>query len=125
MVPRRSMRLSHSLAAVAAATTLLLSPAVASAALPQPAIGNIDAPSVGYLVDVAESYWSPNACAGRTQVHAVTTAEAVATTNDQAVAAFAAGIGSAFWPLPSCDVWIATDAYPQWSVSVLLPRACA
>jgi len=113
------MRLTHAIAAIAAATTLVLSPEAAFASLPQPAVGDIDAPSVGYLVDVAESYWSPNACAGKTQVHTVSKDEAVAAVGDPRTVAFSAGDGSAFWPKPSCDIWIADDAFTPWPIATL------
>jgi hypothetical protein len=111
------MRPLLALAAAAAAATLVLAPVAAFAALPQPAVGPIDAPTVGYLVDVAESYWQPDACAGRTQVHAVSRTDAMtaARSADPSVAGFA-DLGSALWPAPSCDVWIVDDVLDGWSV---------
>jgi hypothetical protein len=99
------MRPFHALAAAAAAATIVPSPVAAFAALPQPAVGPVDAPTVGYLVDVAESSWQPDACAGTMQVHPVSRADAMTATHsaDTSVAGFA-DLGSALWPTPSCDV---------------------
>jgi hypothetical protein len=113
------MRPVHHLVGAVAAWLILFSCASASAAAVQPPVATIDAATVAALVDISETYWTPNPCAGRTQVHTATRGDAIAAGARPDVIGYAAGIASAYWQPPSCAVWVIPEARPGWSVRTL------